>query len=371
MNWWQRLNKNPLARSGAIVLFCFYLAVIGADFIAPYNPYDSQPNGSLLPPTQIHWVSQSGQFIGPHVYPTTQGDTNLETGERKIIIDQTKPSPLRLFVTGTKYQLFNLSISLPPKWQELTIIPGISLNWHLFGVIGDAKFNILGTDEQGRDQFSRLLHGGRISMFIGIFGIIITYPLALLIGGISGYFGGIIDSIIMRLAEVLMTFPSIYLLVALSSILSPKLTSTQRFLLIIIITSVISWAGLARIIRGQVLSIKELEFVQAARVMGGNPIYIIVRHVLPQTTTYIIISATLTIPSFIGAEAVLSLIGLGIQQPDPSWGNMLSLASNASILVLQPWLILPPAILIIITVLSFNVLGDGLRDALDPRSVQR
>ena len=371
MNWWQRLNKNPLARSGAIVLFCFYLAVIGADFIAPYNPYDSQPNGSLLPPTQIHWVSQSGQFIGPHVYPTTQGDTNLETGERKIIIDQTKPSPLRLFVTGTKYQLFNLSISLPPKWQEVTIIPGISLNWHLFGVIGDAKLNILGTDEQGRDQFSRLLHGGRISMFIGIFGIIITYPLALLIGGISGYFGGIIDSIIMSLAEVLMTFPSIYLLVALSSILSPKLTSTQRFLLIIVITSVISWAGLARIIRGQVLSIKELEFVQAARVMGGNPIYIIVRHVLPQTTTYIIISATLTIPSFIGAEAVLSLIGLGIQQPDPSWGNMLSLASNASILVLQPWLILPPAILIIITVLSFNVLGDGLRDALDPRSLQR
>ena len=371
MNWWQRLNKNPLARSGAIVLFCFYLAVIGADFIAPYNPYDSQPNCSLLPPTQIHWVSQSGQFIGPHVYPTTQGDTNLETGERKIIIDQTKPSPLRLFVTGTKYQLFNLSISLPPKWQEVTIIPGISLNWHLFGVIGDAKLNILGTDEQGRDQFSRLLHGGRISMFIGIFGIIITYPLALLIGGISGYFGGIIDSIIMRLAEVLMTFPSIYLLVALSSILSPKLTSTQRFLLIIVITSVISWAGLARIIRGQVLSIKELEFVQAARVMGGNPIYIIVRHVLPQTTTYIIISATLTIPSFIGAEAVLSLIGLGIQQPDPSWGNMLSLASNASILVLQPWLILPPAILIIITVLSFNVLGDGLRDALDPRSLQR
>ena len=371
MNWWQRLNKNPLARTGAIVLFSLYLAVIGADFIAPYNPYDSQPNGSLLPPTQIHWVSPSGQFIGPHVYPTTQGDTNLETGERKIIIDQTKPSPLRLFVTGTKYQLFNLSISLPPKWQEVTIIPGISLNWHLFGVIGDAKLNILGTDEQGRDQFSRLLHGGRISMFIGIFGMIITYPLALLIGGISGYFGGIIDSIIMRLAEVLMTFPSIYLLVALSSILSPKLTSTQRFLLIIIITSVISWAGLARIIRGQVLSIKELEFVQAAKVMGGNPIYIIVRHVLPQTATYIIISATLTIPSFIGAEAVLSLIGLGIQQPDPSWGNMLSLASNASILVLQPWLILPPAILIIITVLSFNVLGDGLRDALDPRSVQR
>jgi peptide/nickel transport system permease protein len=181
----------------------------------------------------------------------------------------------------------------------------------------------------------------------------------------------VIDSVIMRLAEVLMTFPSIYLLVTLGSVLPAGLTSTQRFLLIVVITSVISWAGLARVIRGQVLSIKEREFVQAARAMGGNPLYIILRHVLPQTASYIVISATLAIPSFIGAEAILSLIGLGIQQPDPSWGNMLSLASNASILVLQPWLIWPPAVLIILTVLAFNLLGDGLRDALDPRSLRR
>ncbi|NET74498.1 MAG: ABC transporter permease, partial [Sphaerospermopsis sp. SIO1G2] len=252
-----------------------------------------------------------------------------------------------------------------------TIIPGISLNLHLFGAKGEAKFNILGTDEQGRDQFSRLLYGGRISLFIGIFGIIITYPLALFIGGISGYFGGVIDSVIMRLSEVLMTFPGIYLLAALSGVLSPQLTSSQRFLSIVLITSLIGWAGLARVIRGQVLSIKEREFVQASLAIGANPVYIIVRHILPQTATYVVISATLTIPSFIGSEAVLSLIGLGIQQPDPSWGNMLSLASNASILVLQPWLIWPPAILIILTVLSFNLLGDGLRDALDPRSLQR
>ncbi|MBD2567051.1 ABC transporter permease [Anabaena lutea] len=371
MNWWQRLKKNPLARFGAILLLVFYLSVIAADFIAPYNPYNSQPNGSLLPPTRIYWVSQTGKFIGPHIYPTTQGDTNLETGERKLIVDFKKPSPLSLFVAGPEYRLFQMNLPLPPKWDEVTIIPGIPLNLHLFGSTGEAKWNILGTDEQGRDQFSRLLYGGRISLFIGIFGIIITYPLGLLIGGISGYFGGVIDSVIMRLAEVLMTFPSIYLLVALSGILSPQLTSTQRFLLIVVITSVISWAGLARVIRGQVLSIKEREFVQAAQAMGGKPIYIILRHVLPQTASYVVISATLSIPSFIGAEAVLSLIGLGIQQPDPSWGNMLSLASNASILVLQPWLILPPAILIILTVLAFNLLGDGLRDALDPRSLQR
>ncbi|MBD2678120.1 MULTISPECIES: ABC transporter permease [Nostoc] len=371
MDWWRRLKKNPLARFGAILLLIFYIAVIAADFIAPYDPYASQPNGSLLPPTKVHWFSQSGQFIGPHVYPTTQGETNLETGDRELIVDFKKPSPLRLFVSGAEYRLLQLSVPLPPKWDEVTIFPGIPLNWHLFGTTNGVKFNVLGTDDQGRDQLSRLLYGGRISMFIGIFGVAISFPLGLLIGGISGYFGGWTDSIIMRLAEVLMTFPSIYLLVTLGAVLPPGLSSTQRFLLIVVITSVIGWAGLARVIRGQVLSIKEREFVQASRAMGGNPLYIIVRHVLPQTATYVIISATLAVPSFIGAEAILSLIGLGIQQPDPSWGNMLSLASNASIMVLQPWLIWPPAVLIILTVLAFNLLGDGLRDALDPRSLRR
>jgi peptide/nickel transport system permease protein len=193
----------------------------------------------------------------------------------------------------------------------------------------------------------------------------------MLIGGISGYFGGGTDAVLMRAVEVLMTIPSLYLLIALAAVLPAGLTSSQRFLLIVLITSFVSWSGLARVIRGQVLSIKEREFVQAARAMGGRSLYIITRHVLPQTATYIIISATLSIPSFIVAEAVLSLVGLGIQQPDPSWGNMLSLATNASILVLQPWLVWSPAALIVLTVLAFNLLGDGLRDALDPRNLQR
>jgi peptide/nickel transport system permease protein len=355
MKWWQKLKKNPLAQLGAGLLLIFYLAVIAADFVAPYDPYESQPDGSLLPPTAIYWQNSAGEFIGPHVYPTTQGPVELATGNRKRIEDRQKPSPVRLFVKGQTYKLFGV----------------LPFDRHLFGTAGVGKLNILGTDEQARDQFSRLLHGGRISLFIGLVGILISFPLGLLIGGISGYFGGWTDTILMRLVEVLMTIPGIYLLIALAAVLPPGLTSTQRFMLIVLITSFIGWAGLARVIRGEVLSIKQREFVQAARGMGANPFYIIVRHVLPQTATYIIISATLSVPGFIVSESVLSLIGLGIQQPDPSWGNMLSLSTNASILVLQPWLVWPPALLIVLTVLAFNLLGDALRDVLDPRSLQR
>ncbi|MEC4983700.1 MAG: ABC transporter permease [Oscillatoria sp. PMC 1068.18] len=371
MKWWQRLKKNPLARFGATVLLILYLAVMAADFVAPYDPYASQQEGSLLPPTTIYWRNQAGEFLGPHVYPTTQGPTDPETGSRVLKVDFKQPSPVRLLVRGSEYQFLQIRLPLPPSFAEVTVFPGIPLDLHLFGSVGAGKINLLGTDEQGRDQFSRLLFGGRISLSIGLIGIAISFPLGMLVGGISGYFGGWTDTLLMRLVEVLMTIPSIYLLVALAAVLPPGLTSAQRFLLIVVITSFISWAGLARVIRGQVLSLKQREFIEAARAMGANPFYIVVRHVLPQTASYIIISATLAVPAFIIAESVLSLIGLGIQQPDPSWGNLLSLATNASILVLQPWLIWPPAILIVLTVLSFNLLGDGLRDALDPRSLER
>lgn len=369
MNWWQKLKKNSLARLGASILILFYLSAIFADFIAPYSAYAAQNDGSLLPPTAIHWQNSQGKLTTPFVYPTTQGITDINTGDRLLIIDQENPSPLRLFVKGGPYNLFEISVPLPPKFEPTTIFPGIPVKRHLFGTLGTGAINILGTDEQGRDLFSRLLFGGRISLFIGLAGISISFPIGMIVGGISGYFGGWIDGILMRIVEVLMTIPGIYLLIALASVLPPGLSSAQTFLLIVLITSFISWSGLARVIRGQVLSLKEQEFVQAANAMGANPFYIILRHILPQTATYIIISATLAVPGFIIAESVLSLIGLGIQSKDPSWGNLLSSATNASILVLQPWLIIPPALLIILTVLAFNLLGDGLRDALDPRSL--
>ncbi len=346
MEWWARLKRNRLAKLGAIVLLILYITVIFADFTAPYDAYASQPEAGLLPPTKIYWVDQQNQrWIGPHVYPTTQGKIDIETGKQELQVDFTKPSPIQFFAKTPNQR------------------------WHFFGTSGPGQFNLLGTDEQARDQLSRLIHGGRISLSIGLLGIAIMFPIGLLLGGISGYFGGWLDSGIMRLVEVIMTIPSLYLLISLAAVLPPGLSSSQRFALVIVITSFIGWAGLARVIRGQVLSIKEREYVQAAKVMGARPLYIIIRHILPQTATYVIISATLAIPSFIISESVLSLIGLGIQQPDPSWGNMLSLATNASILVLQPWLVWAPATLIVLTVLCFNLLGDGLRDALDPRNM--
>ena len=238
---------------------------------------------------------------------------------------------------------------------------------HLFTTDAGGRIFLLGTDINGRDVFSRLLFGGRISMTIGFLALFVLFPIGLLYGGISGYFGGKVDAVMMRFAEAVMSIPSFYLLIILASILPSGMTSTQRFLLIVIILALIGWAGFARVVRGMVLSIKNQEYVQAAQSIGASKMRIITKHILPQTTSFVIVAMTLSIPSYILSESGLSFLGLGIQQPDASWGNMLKEAQEFTNIIYRPWL-LAPGFLIFVSVLAFNLIGDTIRDILDPQS---
>jgi peptide/nickel transport system permease protein len=225
----------------------------------------------------------------------------------------------------------------------------------------------LGSDWNGRDILSRLIYGSRVSLSIGLLGVMISFTIGMIVGGISGYFGGRLDTFLMRLVEVIMCFPDFYLMLALRAAFPLELPSTVIYLLIVGIMSFIGWAGMARVIRGIVLSVREREYVLAAKAYGVTHIAIIIKHVLPNTFSYAIVAATLSIPGYILGEAALSLLGLGINEPHASWGNMLTAAMNLSDMVQHPW-ILVPGIAIFVTVMAFNLLGDGLRDAFDPKA---
>ena len=265
-------------------------------------------------------------------------------------INKEKKYPIKFWKQGESYQLLGVFKS----------------NIHLFGVEADQPIFILGSDNYGRDLFTRILYGGRVSLFIGFIAIFITTFIGLIMGGISGYYGGFIDSVIMRAVEVIMSIPSFYLLLALAAVLPLDLSSAFRFFLIVSILAFQGWAGMARVIRGMVLSVKSEDYIAAAKAVGADDKRIILKHILPSTATYVIIRATVAIPGYIIMESGLSFIGLGIQEPSASWGNMLSAAQNITKISDFPWLLLP-GLFIFITVLSYNILGDGLRDALDPK----
>jgi peptide/nickel transport system permease protein len=267
-------------------------------------------------------------------------------------VDRSVKYHVKLFVKGEPYKLFNL----------------IPMERHLFGVDQPAAIYLFGADQVGHDIFSRIIYGSRVSLTVGIMAIFIVIPLGMLIGGISGYFGGWVDNILMRIVEALMAFPTFYLLLFLFGVtLKWNLTPLQRYYLIILILSLIGWTSLARVIRGQVLSIKTQEFVEASRATGASSLWVITRHVLPQTATWVTISASLMVPNFILGESALSMIGLGVQPPAASWGNMLTDAMSISGLTLHPWLMVP-GFFIVVTVVAFNFFGDGIRDAFDAKS---
>ena len=237
---------------------------------------------------------------------------------------------------------------------------------HLFGVDEPGRVFLLGADFFGRDILSRILFGARVSLSMGLVGIAITFVLGLALGGASGFFGGAVDDILMRFSEVVISLPVLYLIVALAGVLPADLATHHRYLLIVVILSFVGWAPLSRVIRGMVLAIRENEFVQAARALGLPPARIIWRHVLPATTSTVVVAATMSVPFYILGEVSLSFLGVGLQEPQASWGLMLNDAQNVTVLRHFPWL-LAPGVFIAIAVAAYNLLGDGLRDALDPR----
>jgi peptide/nickel transport system permease protein len=342
---WRQLRKNRFAMAGGLILLLLYGMALFADFLAPY-PYDMQRRELFYhPPTRITWRDVSGRFLWrPHAVAMQRGADGEFVADRRAI------APIRFFVASEPYRFLGL----------------IPLQVRFFGTDERAPIFLIGTDSLGRDVFSRLLRGSQISLSVGLIAILITFSVGLVVGGLSGYYGGWIDNVLMRFCEVLMSIPGFYLLLTLAGVLPPTLPSGIIYLLIIAILSLVGWAGLARVIRGIALSVREWEYVEAARALGIPDFKIVLRHILPSTFSYAIVSATLAVPGYILGEASLSFLGLGIREPMPSWGNMLSAAQSMEVLTRYQW-ILAPGFLIFITVMAYNFLGDGLRDALDPK----
>ena len=336
----EKIFEDKFAKIAFLTLLFLYAVILFANFIAPYSNTYSNRDMSYAPPSKIYTIDESGRLSWPYTYN---------------YIREYEPSLMQTVYKQDRSKKYYIKL--------LT-------NGHLLSVENGGRLYLLGTDINGRDVFSRLLYGGRISMTVGFLALLIVFPIGLLYGGISGYFGGIVDTLMMRFAEAVMAIPSFYLLIILAAILPGGMTSVQRFALIVVILALIGWAGFARVVRGMVLSIKNEEFVLAEKTIGASDLRIILKHILPQTTSYVIIAMTLSVPSYILAESGLSFLGLGIQQPDASWGNMLKEAQEFTNILYRPWL-LTPGLLIFTAVLSFNLLGDSIRDILDPKSQKR
>ena len=349
----KQLWKDKFARIALVVLGVIYFALLFADFIAPYTKDFSDRTMAYVPPSKIFTIDENGKFSKPYTYNYKR---EFDAQELKIVytLDRSQKHYVKFFAKGQKYKFLGL----------------IPMQRHLVTTDESGRLYLLGTDINGRDVFSRILFGGRISMTIGFLALFVLFPIGLLYGGIAGYFGGKTDMIMMRFAEAVMSIPSFYLLIILASILPSGMTSVQRFMLIVVILALIGWAGFARVVRGMVLSIKNQEYIQAAKSIGASRLRIIVKHILPQTTSFVIVAMTLSVPSYILSESGLSFLGLGIQQPDASWGNMLKEAQEYTNIIYRPWL-LTPGFLIFIAVLAFNLIGDTIRDILDPKSKTR
>ncbi|HYM91228.1 MAG TPA: ABC transporter permease [bacterium] len=344
---WRQLTRYKLALASGVVLVVAYVVMLFAEFFAPYALDFTDRTVFYAPPVGVHLRDAQGRWHPrPFVYAYRLVDRDL----RIYGPDPSRTYELRFFVRGFRYRLLGF----------------VPTDVHLLGVDPPGRLFLLGTDQFGRDLLSRMLFGSRISLLIGVLVVLITFPIGLVLGGVAGFYGKLVDNIIMRSVEVLASFPTFYLLLTLASVLPATLSSGGRLFMISAVFSLVGWGGLARIIRGLVLSIRELEFVLAAQASGLSDLRVIVRHILPSTSSYVIVAATLSIPGTILGESGLSFLGLGVQEPSTSWGLLLAQAQSIDVLTHFPWLLLP-GLAIVVVILAYNLLGDGVRDALDPR----
>ncbi len=346
---WRKFIRHRLAILGGCILIVMYIAALFCEFISPYDLHRRNSDYLFAPPQRLRFRHENGRFtLRPFVYGYTQ-ERNQETFALEFTEDKELVFPLRLFNRGDEVEAWGL----------------FTTNLHLWGVEEPGYAFLVGTDKLGRDIFSRILYGARVSLTIGLVGVAISFVLGCLFGGISGYFGGLTDTIIQRVVEYLLIIPTIPLWMALSAAIPREMPQLQVYFLVTVIIALVAWSGLARVVRGKIISLREEDYVLAGRIAGETDMNIIRTHMLPGFMSYLIVNLTLAIPGMVLAETALSFLGLGIRPPLVSWGTLLNEAQQVQVVILYPWLMFPGLVLII-TLVAFNFLGDGLRDAADP-----
>ena len=343
----RRFLKHRTAIVGLVVLGLLYLSAVFCEFVSPYTPRIRFQEHLYTPPQRIRFVDNGKFQLRPFVYGL-RGEMNPETFLTSYREIKSEKYNIRFFVRGEPYELWGIFKS----------------DVHLFGTEGGTLF-LFGTDDFGRDLLTRNLYASRVSLSVGLVGVSLSFILGCLLGGISGYFGGSVDIIIQRVIEFLLSLPTIPLWMALSAALPPRWSSIRVYFGITIILSLMGWTGLARVVRGKLLELREADFVMAASISGTPTGKIISHHLLPSVSSYLVVNLTLAVPSMILGETALSFLGLGIRPPAVSWGTLLQDSQDVMAITLYPWLFIP-ALFVVITVLAFNFVGDGLRDAADP-----
>lgn len=346
LTWW-KFKRHKLAVVSGIFLLALYFVIMIVEFLAPYNLHTRNVDFIHAPPQWVRFFHE-GSFVGPFVYGRDM-TLDMNTLKRNYADNPNKIEKLRFFCSGDKYKFWG----------------AVESSFHLVCPAEGGQFFLLGSDRLGRDVFSRILYGARVSLTIGLLGVAISFVLGIVIGGLAGYHGGIFDLIVQRIIEVLQSIPSIPLWMALAAIMPVTWSPMLIYLGITAILGLLDWTGLARAVRSKLLSLREEDYVLAAQLMGARTSRIIGRHLVPGFMSHLIATATLAIPGMILGETALSFLGLGLRAPITSWGILLTEARSVSVIAFYPWLMFP-VIPVILVILAFNFLGDGLRDAADP-----